>query len=375
LAVADHKSLKSGQHVNYKPTIVSLGVLGTFIGIILGLWHFNLQNIAESLPQLLEGVTFAFLTSIMGMAVSILLSVLQAQPNDKQDTGTIMPTGTKQQLEQANRTLLAILTNANQQGKKTHRALEKLLNTQPEIKQQLEQIHQSLEKWPNHQPEIKQQLEQIHQSLEKWPNHQPEIKQQLDTIHQTLVSILDDVKQFKTTYQRYQRQHRFTKLGYDGQTLGETATQWAAIFDNETGLIWEVKTNDGGLQDSRHYYTWYDPKGNIVGKENGGSCQGCRCDTAAYREALNERQLAGSNNWHVPTIEELETLFKAQSATEKRYFPYVQPSVYCSATPYSLDNLMFWCLDFKTGQRNYNKGYGHLMLTSQYVTDAIPSKG
>ena len=344
LAVTDHKSFKSGQHINYKPTIVSLGVLGTFIGIILGLWHFNIQNIAESLPYLLEGLKFAFLTSIFGMAVSIFLSVLQAQPNNKQDTGTIMP-DIKPQLEQANRTLLAILTNANQQWKKTHRALEKLLNNQPEITQQLEQIHQS---------------------MEKLPNNQPEIKQQLDTANQTLVSILDNAKQFKITYQRYQRQHRFTKLSYDGQIFPETAKQWAAIQDNETGLIWEVKTNDGGLQDSRHYYTWYDPKGKIVGKENGGNCQGCRCDTAAYAKALNDKQLAGSNNWRVPTIEELETLFKAQSTTDKRYFLYVQPSVYCSATLYSLDNPMFWCLDFKTGKRNYNKGYGHLMLTSTY---------
>ncbi len=59
--------------------------------------------------------------------------------------------------------------------------------------------------------------------------------------------ILDGVKQFKTAYQRYQRENRFDKLSAEGQILPDTATEWAAIQDNETGLMWEVKTNDGGL--------------------------------------------------------------------------------------------------------------------------------
>jgi len=279
LARKDHNSFKMDQHVNYKSMIVSLGILGTFIGIVWGLWHFNTHDIAASVPQLLEGLKLAFLTSILGMAVSVFLSVLQAQPEKKRETDTILL----------------------------------------------------------------------------------EMKEQLEKANQTLFIILDEVKQFKTTFQRYQRENRFDKFSAEGQILPETATEWAAIQDKETGLMWEVKTNDEGLQDSQHTYTWFDPDGEIGGKENGGHCQGCRCDTAAYVEAINEMRLVGANDWRVPTIDELEGFLKS---IDKRYFPHIQPDWYCSSTPHSSDKDRLLCFYVETGQRGHNQyGYGHLILT------------
>jgi hypothetical protein len=276
LARKDHNSFKAGQHVNYQSIIVSLGILGTFTGIVWGLWNFNTQDVTASVPQLLEGLKLAFLTSILGMAISVFLSVLQAQPKRESDSSLL------------------------------------------------------------------------------------ELKQQLEKANQTLFLILDEVKQFKTAYQRYQRENRFNKLNAEGQILPNTATEWVAIQDNETGLIWEVKTNDGGLQESQHTYTWYNPDAEIVGKENGGHCQGCRCDTAAYVEAINKMRLTGANNWRVPTIDELESLLKS---IDKRYFPHIQPDWYCSSTPHSLEN-QFLCFYVETGQRGHNQfGYGHLILT------------
>lgn len=54
-------------------TVVSLGLLGTFGGIFWGLLDFDVNNIEMSLPQLLEGLKTAFLTSIAGMASSLVL--------------------------------------------------------------------------------------------------------------------------------------------------------------------------------------------------------------------------------------------------------------------------------------------------------------
>ena len=48
-------------------TVVSLGLLGTFGGIMYGLWVFSVEQIDSSIPQLLEGLKTAFLTSIAGM--------------------------------------------------------------------------------------------------------------------------------------------------------------------------------------------------------------------------------------------------------------------------------------------------------------------
>ncbi len=77
LAYHDYKSLKDGNHTDLKSVIISIGVLGTFIGIALGLWEFDTNNIDESVPKLLEGLKLAFATSIAGMLISIILSNMQ----------------------------------------------------------------------------------------------------------------------------------------------------------------------------------------------------------------------------------------------------------------------------------------------------------
>ena len=54
-------------------TVVSLGILGTFSGIFLGLLNFDVSNISASVPQLLTGLKTAFLTSIAGLVSSLIL--------------------------------------------------------------------------------------------------------------------------------------------------------------------------------------------------------------------------------------------------------------------------------------------------------------
>ena len=52
----------------------TLGLLGTFVGIYLGLRSFNVHNISESIPDLLDGLKSAFTTSIVGITLSIIVS-------------------------------------------------------------------------------------------------------------------------------------------------------------------------------------------------------------------------------------------------------------------------------------------------------------
>jgi len=41
----------------------------------------------------------------------------------------------------------------------------------------------------------------------------------------------------------------FTKIDENGDDLPASATSWNCVRDNVTGLIWEVKTDDGGLRE------------------------------------------------------------------------------------------------------------------------------
>lgn len=58
-----------------KSQIVSVGVLGTFVGIFIGLQSFNPDDIINSVNNILAGLKTAFFTSIVGMSVATTLSI------------------------------------------------------------------------------------------------------------------------------------------------------------------------------------------------------------------------------------------------------------------------------------------------------------
>jgi len=67
--------------VVYTPNLLtSLGILGTFVGIVVGLMGFDPGDIDHSISGLLEGLKTAFITSLAGMFSSILFKVLSTTP-------------------------------------------------------------------------------------------------------------------------------------------------------------------------------------------------------------------------------------------------------------------------------------------------------
>lgn len=74
--------------VEYFPTFVStLGVLGTFYGITVGLLAFDTGDLDKSIPGLLDGLKTAFFTSLAGMIGSMILSAFIGRQQDKNDGG------------------------------------------------------------------------------------------------------------------------------------------------------------------------------------------------------------------------------------------------------------------------------------------------
>lgn len=88
---------------------------------------------------------------------------------------------------------------------------------------------------------------------------------------------------------------------------------WKCTRDDETGLVWELKTNDQGLHSKKWTYSWFDPNpetnGGYAGVTNTGKCKGsAKCNTAAFIEAVNAEKFCGGDNWRLPTKKELEAL-------------------------------------------------------------------
>lgn len=142
--------------------------------------------------------------------------------------------------------------------------------------------------------------------------------------------------------------------------LGNGANDWGCTRDNVTGLMWEVKTDDGGLRDRDNIYSWYntDPatNGGDAGTVDGGNCTGSiDCDTRSYIAAVNATNLCGVSDWRLPTIGELLSIVHYGGGNVKidlSFFPKSSNfSYYTSATAVivaSPPNVV-WVVDFAGG--------------------------
>ncbi|MBB1077630.1 DUF1566 domain-containing protein [Rhodoferax sp. 4810] len=154
----------------------------------------------------------------------------------------------------------------------------------------------------------------------------------------------------------------YTKIANDGSdlaanaTLGYNSISWACTRDNVTGLIWEVKTIDGGLRDQDHIYSWYDssaPMGN-AGTPNGGSCyaSGSGCDTEKYVNDVNAARLCGFNDWRMPTIKELAGIINLSYVNppiDPTYFPNTPTISFWSHSPDANNALNAWLVGSNYG--------------------------
>ena len=82
-----HHLNRQRQWIEQMPTFVStLGVLGTFLGVTKGLYHFNPQDLDASIPALLDGLKTAFVTSLAGMIGSLILTRIVNRCFDEVDS-------------------------------------------------------------------------------------------------------------------------------------------------------------------------------------------------------------------------------------------------------------------------------------------------
>ena len=176
----------------------------------------------------------------------------------------------------------------------------------------------------------------------------------------------------------------FTQLDSSGtplatQSTDYATTHWACVQDNVTGLMWEVKTTDGGLQDKNWSYTWYNSTGvndggfaghgdtgmgittdvSVAGSDN--CSDSSRCDTEKYLADVNATTLCGYSDWRLPSAEELPSLVDSSIAypgptIDTDGFPNTMASLYWSSSPSAGFSYFAWVVSFSYG----SVGYGNL---------------
>jgi len=144
----------------------------------------------------------------------------------------------------------------------------------------------------------------------------------------------------------------FTKLGAGGLPVEQNAAEWSCVKDNITGLTWEVKTTDAGVQDMDNQYTWFktmvDPvTGLRIANDTIGTSGD---DTETYVDAIRDmnssKGLCGIGGkeadplidysvpkWRVPTAYELNTIADMNIpfpgiGIDLNFFPNTRRTVY-----------------------------------------------
>ena len=121
----------------------------------------------------------------------------------------------------------------------------------------------------------------------------------------------------------------YTKLDARGNKLPDSAQSWACVLDNRSGLVWEVKTDDGGARDKDNEYRWGGKGvsdvalGYTVGwyKANNKRVES-RWDGSGERyndwnmlvNAANSEQLCGFSDWRVPDLYQLASLVRCRGS-------------------------------------------------------------
>lgn len=111
------KLVSNRRIIEYFPTFVStLGVLGTFYGITIGLLAFDTGDLDNSIPGLLDGLKTAFFTSLAGMIGSMILSAFISHKQDENDGGV-------SDINQAAGEIVQAVKDMSEENKRTLQAL------------------------------------------------------------------------------------------------------------------------------------------------------------------------------------------------------------------------------------------------------------
>lgn len=156
---------------------------------------------------------------------------------------------------------------------------------------------------------------------------------------------------------------QFTKLNSSGVALTDqsaTTVSGECLRDEQTGLVWELKTNNGGLQDRDWEYSWY--QSNIVGPDEllghqaptNANCGGLsNCNSEVYAAAINGQAPCGFSDWRLPSVDELLTIINGDSvspALDSNYFPnHGTTALYWSNNSAATPIFYGWYVDLATG--------------------------
>lgn len=255
-------SFSRANHRDFRSIIVTIGVLGTFVGVFTGLQGFDTNDIRTSVPLLLDGMKTAFFTSIVGMTLSVALSIyhrlrggaeedgdLLAQANEKLESLTELVAETKalrlSQVE-TNATLSTAMTQLSEG------ATEQIVAS---LQQVVSEFNTNLsEQFGDNFRELNSGVANL---LEWQENYRLILERDQQVMHDVHGSLESSAKALATVAQTHdQTQAVYEGLGdmintYHGQieTLREQTAQYAGLSDKAAMAFSQL---DAGFESMQH---------------------------------------------------------------------------------------------------------------------------
>ena len=133
--------------------------------------------------------------------------------------------------------------------------------------------------------------------------------------------------------------------------MSYTDNEDGTFTDDNTGLMWEIKTTDGSVHDVGNAYSWSDPV-------NGDETDPDGTAFTDFLDVLNAGSgFAGYTDWRLPTVKELQSLLDYSKHLPAASFPgevistSEYPSEYWSSTSLGGFGNQFvaWYVRFREG--------------------------
>lgn len=136
-----------------------------------------------------------------------------------------------------------------------------------------------------------------------------------------------------------------------------TAMAGGCVLDNVTGLMWELKTADGGLRDWNKTYTNFDSTSSAQKMDGPAYVNPTQAEidaatnTIGYVAAVNATNLCGFSDWRLPTADELKSIvdygvIAFVPTIDTIWFPKTPGWEYWSSSPDTSSSFAAWVVGY-----------------------------
>lgn len=215
---------------------VTLGLLGTFLGITFGLLTFNTSpgQVSESINPLIEGISTAMLTSITGILLSLVSSKLV---KIKIKNGTIVEPESPElfHLKLINKNILEL------KEARTDAFAQSIRQAMVDLNQQFKSLLQNL---------VNENFDELNKTINELNNWQKQHKEDVDNLKEAYASLVTNHKDFVAKTEQWVE--KLDQISGQSSKLQHVIDQFNGAFQEDGNLSKMVREIKDSTEHLRH---------------------------------------------------------------------------------------------------------------------------